>query len=58
MSAPDTDVPTQVRRHRAALIVIASAVVFGAGLFVLNVGAFVRAGSAPEEIMRPEDRRL
>lgn len=37
MSAPETNISKQKKRHRPALIAIAVAVVFGIGIFVANV---------------------
>jgi len=41
MSAPDTNVKKQARRHRPALIGIALAVVFGVLFFLFDVGSGV-----------------
>lgn len=41
MSAPNTNVQKQQRRHRPALIGIAVAVVLGALFFLLNMGSAV-----------------
>lgn len=41
MSAPETNVKKQARRHRPALIGIALAVVFGVLFFLFDVGSAV-----------------
>lgn len=43
MSAPDTTIKKQQRRHRPALIGIAVAIVFAALVFLLNINSGVDA---------------
>ncbi|MFQ6548315.1 hypothetical protein AADZ90_010175 [Aestuariibius sp. 2305UL40-4] len=47
MSAPDTDVEKQEKRHKGPLIGIAAAVAFGVGLIVLLSVIVVSRGDEP-----------
>lgn len=47
MSAPDTNIEKQKKRHRPPLIGIASAVIFGVGMLII-LGFFV-LGNADDE---------
>ena len=48
MSAPDTNIETQERRHAPALIGIKGAMIFGA-LMIVILGFIVVSNSSPDE---------